>query len=177
MDKVSEDKTALNEPGLVADKLAKAVDASGEETNADVLDLLSKLKRYDLHQHHPCGQKQYGIMQVHEDGEYVEYDEAERLFKRLAATISRLEKTVDDLRTQISLDDQNDAEAKNQTKALEDDINKMASALKLNRNALKRARTYVEMIVTDQHFTTETEKEDLELIDLVLGISCDPIQK
>jgi len=177
VDKVSDEKTALKEPGLSTDKLVQAADTAADQTNADELGLLANLKRYDLQQHHPCGQKQYGIMQIHKDGEYVEYDEAERLFKRLTATISRLEETVDALQTQIAVDDQKDIEAKNQANALADDINKIKSSLKLNRNALKRARTYVEMIVTDQHFTTETEKEDLELIDLVLGISCDPTQK
>lgn len=138
---------------------------------------LSDLKRYDLHQHHPCGQKQYGIMQVHEDGEYVEYDEAERLFGHLAARIAHLEATVEALETQVLADDQKEAEALREVKSLANDITMMTRTLKLQRNALKRARVYLEMIVTDQHCDTGTDKEDLELVDLVLGVSSDPINK
>lgn len=49
----------------------------------------------------------------------------------------------------------------------------ITQSLKLQRNILKRARVYLEMIVTDQHFDTGTDKEDLELIDLVLGDNVD----
>ncbi|WP_315921590.1 hypothetical protein [Mesorhizobium sp. SP-1A] len=134
---------------------------------------LSDLKRYDLHQYHPCGQQQHGIMKEHEDGEYVAFEDAERLFGHLTARIRHLEATMEDLQTQVAADDQKEAEALRQAKALANDVTEITRRLKLQRNVLKRARVYLEMIVTDQHCNTGTDKDDLELIDLVLGDNVD----
>lgn len=140
-----------------------------EKPKAVTPSLLSELKRYDIEQHHPSGSSQYGVMVAQDDGEFVEYDAAERLFNHLVAKIEHLEQVVGDMRTQITCDDRNEAEALSQAKGIEAEVRELATSLKLHRNVLKRARTYVEMIATDQHFTTETEDEDLELIDLILG--------
>lgn len=131
--------------------------------------LLSELKRYDIEQHHPSGSSRYGVMVAQDDGEFVEYDAAERLFNHLAAKIEHLEQVVSDMSTQITSDDESQTSFLEQAKNVQTDVKELTASLRLHRNALNRARTYVEMIATDQHFTTETEDADLELIDLVLG--------